>query len=256
VFVRSTAALTARMIELLDPQPGQRVLEVAAGPGEVGFTLLPRLRPGGELISTDAAPEMVEAARRRAEELRLGGVSFAVEDAAALSLADDSVDAVLCRFGIMLVPEMERAASEMARVAATGGRVVLAVWASTQVNPWITASGRAALELGLTGRPDPEAPGPFRLADPERLGAVVTSGGLAIERVEEVTVTWAAASMDEWWETTRDTSRMLSLLLAELSPEQIEALRERAASLLEEYVADDGSLTVPGVARVVVATAP
>jgi ubiquinone/menaquinone biosynthesis C-methylase UbiE len=141
------------MIELLEARPGQRVLEVAAGPGEVGFTLLPRLEPDGELISTDAAPEMVEAARRRADELGLVGVRFAVEDAASISLADDSVDAVLCRFGIMLVPDMEQGAAEIARVTRPGGRVVLAVWASPQVNPWITASGRAALELDARWSP-------------------------------------------------------------------------------------------------------
>ena len=244
------------MVELLDPQPGQRVLELAAGPGEVGFAVLPRLLPGGELISTDVAPEMVEAGRRRAEELGLDDVRFAVEDAAALSYADDSVDAVLCRFGIMLVPEMERAAAEMARVTRPGGRVVLAVWASPTVNPWITASGRAALELGLAERPDPDAPGPFRLADPERLREVVASGGLEIAHAEETHVAWVAGSLEEWWDTTRDTSRMLSLLLGGLSPDQVDALRERAGSLLQDYVAEDGSLTVPGVARIVVAIAP
>jgi len=244
------------MIELLDPQPGQRVLELAAGPGEVGFLALPRLLPGGELISTDVAPEMVEAARRRASALGLEGVRFAVEDAVALSLARDSVDAVLCRFGIMLVDDMERAAAEMARVTRPGGRVVLAVWADPRLNPWITASGRAALELGLTEPPDPDAPGPFRLADPERLRQVVASGWLAIECIEEVEVTWTAASLEEWWETTTDTSRMLALLLAGLSAEQVTALRDRAELLLEEYVAPDGSVAVPGLARIVVATAP
>jgi SAM-dependent methyltransferase len=243
------------MVELLQPEPGQRILELAAGPGEVGFLALPRLEPGGELISTDVAPEMVDTARRRAEELGLEGVRFSVEDAAALTLGGDSVDGVLCRFGLMLVTEMGQAASEMARVTRPGGRVVLAVWAGPQVNPWITASGRAALELGLVERPDPEAPGPFRLSDPDRLASVVTSGGLAIENVEDFTVTWVAGSLDEWWETTEDTSRMLSALLERLSSGEIATLRARATSLLEEYVAADGSLAVPGVARIVVATA-
>ena len=243
------------MIELLDPQRGQRVLELAAGPGEVGFAALPLLLPEGELISTDVAPEMVEAARRRAGELGLDGVRFAVEDAAVLSFGDDSVDAVLCRFGLMLVPDMERASKEMSRVTRPDGRVVLAVWASPQANPWITATGRAALELGLIERPDPDEPGPFRLADPDRLGAVVTSGGLQIDRVEEVPVTWVAASLDEWWGTTRDTSRTVTTLLARLSDDEVSTLRVRAQSLLEEYVAPDGSVAVPGVARVVLATA-
>lgn len=243
-------------MELLEPQPGLRLLELAAGPGETGFVAVPHIQPGGELLSTDAAPEMVEAARRRAAELGLAGVRFGVENAAALSLPDDSFDAVLCRFGLMLVPDMNRAAGEIARVMRPGGRAVLAVWASSELNPWITATGRAAVELGLAEPSDRRAPGPFRLSDPAELRSVVLAGGLEIERVEDVPVTWVAASLDEWWETTRDTSRMLSSLLEELTVDQAATLRSRAEEHLEEYVADDGSLTVPGVARGLVATAP
>jgi SAM-dependent methyltransferase len=244
------------MVELLGAGPGDRVLELAAGPGETGFLALPAIVPGGELISTDAAPEMVEVARRRAAELGLTGVRFAVEDAANLSLGDDAVDALLCRFGLMLVPEMERTAAEIARVLRPGARAVLAVWASPQLNPWMTAAGRAAVELGVTEPPAPAAPGPFRLADPERLRAVVRDGGLEIERVEDAAVTWTAASLDEWWDTTRDTSRMLALLLDRISPAEAHVLREAAERHLDAYVAADGSLAVPGVARILVAAAP
>ncbi len=73
LFGRATAVLSARMIELLDPAPGQRILDLAAGPGETGFKVLPLIQPGGELLSTDAAPEMVEVARRRAATLGLEG---------------------------------------------------------------------------------------------------------------------------------------------------------------------------------------
>ena len=96
---------------------------------------MPALHPGGRLISTDVAAEMVDAARSRSRELGLEGVEFQVEDAARLTLPDASVDGVLCRFGLMLVPEMERMAHEIARVVRPGGRAVLAVWASPQRNP-------------------------------------------------------------------------------------------------------------------------
>ena len=156
----------------------------------------------------------------------------------------------------MLVPAMERAAAEMARVTRPGGRVVLAVWASPQRNPWMTASGRAALELGLTEPPDKDAPGPFRLADPERLRSVVETGGLEIERLEDVPVTWTAASLDEWWMSTQDVSRMLTTLLQGLTDEQVRALRRTAEGHLEEFTQRDGSLVVPGVTHVVAAIAP
>ena len=243
------------MVDLVDPQPGQRLLELAAGPGETGFLALPRIQPGGELLSTDAAPEMVEVAKRRARELGLENVRFAVEDAARLSLGTDSVDGVLCRFGLMLVPEMEQVAAEIARVLRPGGRAVLAVWASSRLNPWMTAPGRAALELGLVEPPDHEAPGPFRLADPERLRSVILAGRLSIEAVEDAPVTWRASSLEEWWKTTRDTSRMLSSLLERISAAEAANLRRRAEAHLDEYVAANGSLTVPGVARIVVARA-
>lgn len=243
------------MVELLDPRPGQLLLELAAGPGETGFRALPRARPGGELLSTDVAPEMVEVARRHAVALGLSDVRFAVENAADLSLDADAVDAVLCRFGLMLVPEMDRAAVEIARVLRPGGRAVLAVWASSRLNPWMTATGRAALELGLVDPPDHDAPGPFRLSGPDRLRSVVAAAGLRIERVEDVPVAWAASSLDEWWETSRDTSRMLTTLLERLTPGESAALRARSEAHLQEYVADDGTIAVPGLARVVAATA-
>jgi SAM-dependent methyltransferase len=243
------------MVELLEPRPGQLLLELAAGPGETGFLALPHLQPGGELLSTDVALEMVEVARRRAAALGLSDVRFAVEDAADLSLANRSVDCVLCRFGLMLVPEMDRASLEIARVLRPRGRAVLAVWASARYNPWMTATGRAALELGLIDPPDHDAPGPFRLSDADRLRSVVGAAGLYIERVEDVPVAWAASSLDEWWETSRDTSRTLSMLLQLLTQDETAALRARSEALLQEYVADDGTIAVPGLARLVAATA-
>jgi SAM-dependent methyltransferase len=215
--------------------------------------VLPLIQPGGELLSTDAAPEMVEVARRRAATLRLEGIEFAVEDAANLTLPDASVDGIVCRFGLMLVPDMESAAAEIARVVRPGGRVVLAVWASSQVNPWITAGGRAALDLGFTDPPDSDAPGPFRLGDPALLRSVIEGGRLEIEVIEEVVVDWKAESADVWWNATRDTSRMLTTLLERLTPAEVAALRERAEELLQEFAAADGSLRVPGIARVVLA---
>ena len=244
------------MLALLDPKPGDRVLEIAAGPGDTGFKVIPRIVPGGQLISTDGTPKMVQAARRRAAELGLSDVEFAVEDAASLSLETSSVDGVLCRFGIMLVPEMERVSTEIARVLRPGAAAVLAVWASTRVNPWMTAPGRAALELGYTEPPDPDAPGPFRLADPERLKVVIAAGGLVLEVVEEVPVTWVTDSLDEWWEATCDTSRMLTTLLSRLKTKEAVALRKGAERHLAEFVRPDGSVAAPGVARVVLARAP
>lgn len=254
----STRAVSERLVELLDPRPGETILELACGPGDTGFLAAPRLQPGGRLVSTDAAPEMVDAARRRAAELGLtdGVVSFVVENMTALSLDGAAVDGVLCRWGIMLVPDMDAAAREIGRVVRPGGRAAVAVWASPDENDWMTAAGRAAVELGLVERPDPEAPGPFRLSGEGSLAAVLEGGGLAVETVEDVPLIWRAGSLAEWWDVSRDMSRMLSLILEQVSPEEAEAIRAGAEQRLGRYVQDDGTLAVPGLARVALARRP
>ena len=212
-----------------------------------------RLGRAGRLVTSDAAPQMVEAARRRAAELGLGGVEFRVLDAADLDLPDASVDAVLLRFGLMLVPEPAAALAELRRVLRPGGRAALAVWAAASENEWMTATGRAALELGLMPRPDPDAPGPFRLADREALVRLVEGAGLRVAAAEEVPLEWRAASLEEWWEIVRDMSQLLSGLLASSPPETGAALRARAFELLAPHVQPDGSLRVPGLARALLA---
>ena len=248
--------LTERLVELLDPKPGDTVLELAAGLGDTGFAAAARLGPDGLLLSTDVAPEMLDAARRRAAELGIENAEFRVEDAAAIELPDGSVDGVLCRFGVMLVPDPTDAFAEIARVLRPAGHAALAVWASPDENPWLTAAGRSALELGLIERPDPRAPGPFRLADADPLRDLVARAQLRIAALEDVRVAWRADSLEEWWDSARDTSRMLATLLERLGPDDARALREGAERRLAEYVSADGSLEVPGVARLVLTAKP
>ena len=147
--------MSERLVELLGPRPGQTIVDLAAGPGDTGFLAAPLVRPGGRLVTTDVAPEMLDTARRRAAELGLDDVEFLTEDIAALSFDDATVDGILCRWGLMLVPDMDAAAAEIRRVLRAEGRAALAVWGSPDDNDWMTAPGRSALELGLVERPDP-----------------------------------------------------------------------------------------------------
>jgi SAM-dependent methyltransferase len=256
LFWQATHPVSERLVELLAPRPGQTIVDLAAGPGDTGFLAAPLVRPGGRLVTTDVAPEMLAAARRRAAELGLDDVEFQVEDAAALSFADASVDGILCRWGLMLVPDMGAAAGELRRVLRPGGRAALAVWAAPDANDWMTAPGRSALELGLVERPDPSAPGPFRLSEDGALSALLDSAGLVVETEEDVPIVWRSSSLDEWWDAVRDTSRMLATLLARLTSTEAQAVREGAERRLAGRVAPDGSLTVPGLAKVALAVRP
>ena len=105
LVTRMTGPVARRMVELLDPQPGETVLELAAGVGDTGYLAAEALGADGRLISTDFSPGMVDVARRRAATLGVANAEHRVLDAVALDLPDGSVDGVLCRFALMLIPE-------------------------------------------------------------------------------------------------------------------------------------------------------
>jgi ubiquinone/menaquinone biosynthesis C-methylase UbiE len=241
-----------RLVELLDPQPGETVLELAAGPGDTGFIAAARLG-SGRLISTDVSPEMVETATARGGELGLDNVDYRVVDAQAIDLEDGSVDGVLCRWGYMLVPNPLSALEETLRVLRPGGRVALSVWAQADANPWSTAVGSALLELGVMEKPDPDTPGPFRLGDPERLRELVRSAGFDDFELEDFPVTWRHESFDDYWAVTSDLSFLVMTALETLEPDVVEDVRRRTAAALAPYTDASGVLVVRGLTRNVLA---
>jgi ubiquinone/menaquinone biosynthesis C-methylase UbiE len=104
------------MLRELDPQEGDTLLELAAGVGDTGFEAAEIIGGSGRLITSDFSPAMLDAARRRGAELGLGNVDYRVINAEHITLDDDSVDGVLCRFGYMLMPDPAAAFAETRRV--------------------------------------------------------------------------------------------------------------------------------------------
>lgn len=246
----ASAPIGEAMVSAVDPQPGQTLLELAAGPGDTGFAAALLLGPEGRLVSSDFASEMVEAARRRGDALGLENVEYRVLDAQALDLPDASVDGVLCRWGYMLMPDPARALRETRRVLRPGGRLSFAVWGPATRNRWATAIGRSLLELGLMEPPDPAAPGMFALADPERLTGLVEAAGFAPPRLDEIEVTWRYDSFDEYASVQLELSRDTRLRLAELDADTRRQVLDSARERLEEF-ADGSGYSVPGVSIVV-----
>jgi SAM-dependent methyltransferase len=112
------------LCEALDIRPGQKVLDVAAGNGNVS---LAAARRWCEVVSTDYVPALLERARERAAAERLN-IEFREADAEALPFPDASFDVVVSTFGVMFTPDQERAAAEMIRVCRPGGKIGLANW--------------------------------------------------------------------------------------------------------------------------------
>jgi SAM-dependent methyltransferase len=233
------ADVTAAMLELAAPHPGERVLELACGGGGVGLAAADR---GCDVVLSDVAPEMVAIAAKRAA----GRASTLVLDLEEIAQPDDSYDVVLCREGLMLTPDPGRAAREIARVLRPGGRVALAVWAARERNPWLgIVLDAVSAETGVPV-PPPGIPGPFSLSDPDALSDLLTAAGLDDVAVSEIAVPARAISFEEWWGRTIALAGPLANVLGSLPAPAAEAIRARARASARAYETPDG-LELPGV---------
>ena len=247
--------VSAWMIDHLDLQPGERVLELAAGPGDTGFMAAELLRPGGTLVCSDAAAAMLDVARARAAELGIDNVEFMELQLEWIDLPTANVDAVLCRWGFMLCLDPATAMAEARRVLRPGGRIALAVWDEARANPWATPAGKALVELGFAEPPDPDAPGMFALSRPGLLGEMLESAGFVEVVVEGIDVGRSSADIDAFLSETLDVSRAFFEVYETLAADEQEAVRERIGLLLEPFTQDDGSIALPGRSLVAAASA-
>jgi SAM-dependent methyltransferase len=242
------------MIEHANLQPGHRLLELASGPGDTGFLAAELIEPGGTLVSSDASDAMLELARSRAEAFGIPNVEFANLQLEWIDLPAASVDAVLCRWGVMLCTDPPAAVKEVRRVLRPGGRFALAVWDLPERNPWTTIPARTLIELGYTSPPDPNAPGMFSLSAPGRLEELLEEAGFVDVEVDGVQLDRRYEGVEELLAETLDLSVMFAEVYDGLDDEERRQVVEKIASTAAPYMQDDGALLLPGRSLVAVAS--
>jgi ubiquinone/menaquinone biosynthesis C-methylase UbiE len=227
------------LVQHLDPKPGQRVLEVAAGPGDTGFLVAPLLGDG-RLVSTDLSPVMVDAAKKRGAELRITNADYRVLDAQAMDLEDASFDGVICRWGVMLMPDPAAALREARRVLVPGGRLVLAVFTGPEKNPFASLPARILVEMGRL--PAPSAgwqPGILALADRARLQALLDGAQFQNVLIESVGMTWTFVDVDDYWRFLVELTA-LGPLVRTLSDDERARFRATLDERLAPFTRSDG----------------
>jgi ubiquinone/menaquinone biosynthesis C-methylase UbiE len=241
------------IVERLEPRPGQRLLEVAAGLGDTGLLAAEQVRPGGVVVITDGAEAMVDAAREHAGAT--DGVEFRVMEAEWLDAETATFDGVLSRWGYMLLADPEAALREARRVLRPGGRIAFAVWDEIARNPWIGVLQEQLVEHGLGEPPQLGVPGMFGLASPELLRDLLEDAGFSGVHVEPVAFAFHADDVDAWWEHSLTVSISLGEALQRLSPADHYRLRDAVDAGYAAYADADGRLTLPACSLVASADA-
>ena len=238
-----TGAINEWLVEQVDPKPGQTILDVAAGTGDLGFAAAARVGEDGGVICTDFAPEMIEAARRNGERKGLTNVEYRVLDAERMDLADDSVDGVLSRWSYMLMADPAAALAETRRVLRDGGTLAFAVWQTPDRNPWAALPGMTLVQRGHMPPPEPGAPGIFAMGEADRVRELVAGAGFGESQIEELTFEWRYAAEDLWDTLTR-LAGPLARVINGLDDEERDATRAAIEESLDQYREGD-ELVVP-----------
>jgi SAM-dependent methyltransferase len=246
------AAVTAKLLDLSHPRPGEHVLELACGPGGLGLAAAALVAPGGEVVLSDVVPEMAAIASARAVAIGLDNVRTRVLDLEDIDEPDASYDVVLCREGMMFAVDPARAAREMWRVLRPGGRVAIAVWGARERNPWLgIVLDAVSAQVGVP-MPPPGIPGPFSLDDGDRLANVLSAADLTDVHVSELATPQRARSFEEWWTRTSSLAGPLARLIASLPEAAGQELRARVRDAVTRYETPAG-LEFPGVSLIAAA---
>jgi SAM-dependent methyltransferase len=165
--------------------PGQRVVDLGCGSGRTTLQLAARVGPGGEAVGVDISAGMLARGRERAAQLGAGNVEFVHADIQVHDFGEARFDAAYSRFGVMFFTDPVAAFANVRRALRPGGTLSFACWQSVFDNEWMLIPGVAVAEVtgSLPPMPGPEEPGPFSLADPARVRAVLAAAGFAASAV-------------------------------------------------------------------------
>jgi ubiquinone/menaquinone biosynthesis C-methylase UbiE len=224
------------LCEALDLRAGQKVLDVAAGNGNVS---LAAARRWCDVVATDYVPALLDRARERADAERLS-MAFREADAEALPFADESFDVVVSTFGVMFTPDQDRAAAELVRVCRRGGKIGLANW---------TPEGFIGQLFKTIGRHVPPPPGtrsPALWGTRARLAELFEPHAASV-KAEQRHFVFRYRTPQHWLETFKTYYGPVLKTFAALAPVQQAALDQDLLALVEEFNrSGDKSMVVPG----------
>ena len=222
--------LSQRLIELAEIKPGQRVLDVATGIGEPSITAAKVVGTGGHVLATDISRQMLAIAKERATLLRLQDIiEFKESDAENLDLANSSFDAALCRWGLMLFPNLDAAIEKIYSSLVSGGRFAAAVWADATKVPIISLATRIIGSQVQMSAPPPGVPNPFSLADTNKLENSLARAGFRDIHIDTVIVTFEFESGEDYCRYCQEVSASVRIALSKETEERKEDVWRKVA---------------------------
>jgi len=232
--------VTEAMLDMADLQPGDRVLDLAAGAGEPSLSAAQRVGPSGRVLATDISSNILEFAAQTARERGLTNFDVRVMDVEKLDLSDASFDAVLSRLGLIYFPDRLGALRGVHRVLTSGGRVVLAGFSTPDQNRFFSIPISIIRRRAQLAPPAPGLPGPFSLGAPGVMQEVLQGAGFTDVSVQAVRTELHLSSANKCVRCERESFGALQQMLASLPGADQEAAWDEIEQELRAFEGDNG----------------
>ena len=237
------------IIRLLHAENDDIVLDVAAGTGEPGLTIASMMN-GGKVIITDLAEDMLAIARENASQKGIKNIETRACDVCELPFADNTFDAISCRFGFMFFPDMLLAAKEMFRVLKPGGRIATAVWNVPEKNFWVTVTmGAINRNLELPAPPQ-GAPGIFRCAKDGFISDLFLQAGFKNISQNEIAAKLNCKTADVYWNMITEVAAPVVAGLSKADDAMKEKIKGEVYQALNQKYSD-GNILIDSSALVI-----
>lgn len=243
VIEASVQVVSDRLVELAQIRQGNRVLDIATGIGEPAATVARKVGPNGKVTATDLSPAMLDIARERAKDAGLDRIiEFQQADAESLKVPSQGYDAVVCRFGLMFLPDPVGALKNIRESLVSNGRIAAAVWSSAQKVPAFLLPFEIVMKETGTPPPPPGTPGPFSLADTNRLREIFEKAGFQDIKIESGTVNMKLPSAKDYVDFVGSTAAPLSAMMAGLPPARQAEIWNKVVDAAAKHAGPDGSI--------------
>lgn len=234
------APISAAAITAAQARKGEHVLDIGCGCGDTTLALGVHVGAEGHVTGVDISKPMLERARERARKTSLP-LGFELADAATLEFADESIDLIFSRFGVMFFDDPVSAFSNLHKALKPNGRLSFVCWRPMKENGWIFHPLQAALSLVPAPEPTPpDAPGPFAFANPDRVSAILGRAGFHhITHTPFDAMLTLGRETDEALHFTMEIGPV-SRLIAEQPADQKPIVRDAVRASLENIRTPDG----------------
>lgn len=232
-------AQTEKLLALAEIGPGDVVLDVATGYGEPGLTAARSVQPGGRMVCSDLAGEMLAFARQRAEEAGLDNVEFLEADAEQLPFEAETFDAIICRHGLQFLTDVAGALWSYRAFLRPGGRLAAIVWGPPSTVGFARAMEVIREELDLQP-PHAGQPGIFALSDADALAALVARAGFADVETGTLPVVYETATAQDRTQLLRDTYPPMADLVDAQPPDVAERVWARITEAWAPFITSTG----------------